>query len=387
MRQPAGRIGITGGSGFIGSCVADRMTTAGSDVVVLDMRPPQQSDVAYRHVDVLGSCRSWSRRRVISTPCSISPGCPMPATPGRPVSAVQVNVAGTANVFEASRRNDVRRTVLAGTAWSTPVRTVTCRSTRRRRFISRAGAHRHVVEDHRRAHRGQLPRALRHPVHDLALRRRERAGHVGELRDPRFVRQALEGKTNTVNGDGSQFRNDVYVDDLVDAHLAAPSGDAENEVFNLKGPEPITIRRIAEEVRELLGAPFTIDVVAHRATTKAGSSPAKRPSARRWKPDTFPDGLRRYVDWYPRTTSPETHCSFVERLSNHPAGAMPSPELLRMVTSAGRAQIPPVEGVEKWLNHRCSSTPRVDDIPDAESDYEAASTSMRRRPSGLSMPR
>ena len=49
----AGRIGITGGSGFIGSCVADRMTTAGSDVVVLDTRPPQRSDVAYRHVDVL----------------------------------------------------------------------------------------------------------------------------------------------------------------------------------------------------------------------------------------------------------------------------------------------------------------------------------------------
>src|SRR2546430_11883877 len=53
MRQPAGRIGITGGSGFIGSCVADRMTTAGSDVVALDTRPPQRSAVAYRHVDVL----------------------------------------------------------------------------------------------------------------------------------------------------------------------------------------------------------------------------------------------------------------------------------------------------------------------------------------------
>jgi nucleoside-diphosphate-sugar epimerase len=46
MRQPTGRMGITGGTGFIGSCVADRMTTAGSDVVVLDTRPPQRSDVA-----------------------------------------------------------------------------------------------------------------------------------------------------------------------------------------------------------------------------------------------------------------------------------------------------------------------------------------------------
>jgi nucleoside-diphosphate-sugar epimerase len=51
--QPAGRIGITGGSGFVGSSVTDRMIAAGHDVVILDMRPPQRTDVAYRHVDVL----------------------------------------------------------------------------------------------------------------------------------------------------------------------------------------------------------------------------------------------------------------------------------------------------------------------------------------------
>src|SRR5215210_4211683 len=76
---------------------------------------------------------------------------------------------------------------------------------------------------------------------------------------PRFVRQGLEGRTNTVHGDGSQFRNYVDVDVLADVHVAKVSGAAENEVFNLKGPEPITIRRIAEEVRGLLGAPFTIE--------------------------------------------------------------------------------------------------------------------------------
>ena len=41
--------------------------------------------------------------------------------------------------------------------------------------------------------------------------------------------------------------------------LPALSGDAENEVFNLKGPEPITIRRIAEMIRGLLGVPFTVE--------------------------------------------------------------------------------------------------------------------------------
>src|SRR5262249_62110008 len=53
MRQRAGRIGITGGSGFIGSHVADRMISEGYDVVVLDQRPPQRSDVTHRRADVL----------------------------------------------------------------------------------------------------------------------------------------------------------------------------------------------------------------------------------------------------------------------------------------------------------------------------------------------
>ena len=98
----------------------------------------------------------------------------------------------------------------------------------------------------------------------------------------------------------------MYVDDLADAHLAALSGNAENEVFNLKGPEPITIRRIAEEVRGLLGAPFTIEGGPLTAGDYAGRviSGEKAERVLGWEPQTpFTEGLRRYVDWYTQTTS------------------------------------------------------------------------------------
>ena len=128
------------------------------------------------------------------------------------------------------------------------------------------------------------------------------AGNISTQR----MRQALEGKTNTVNGDGSQFRNYVYVDDLARAHLAALSDAAENEVFNLKGPEPITIRRIAEEVRHLLGASFTIEGGPLEPGDYAGRviSGEKAKRVLGWEPETpFAEGLRRYVEWYTRTTS------------------------------------------------------------------------------------
>jgi len=219
-----------------------------------------------------------------------------------PVSAVQVNVAGTANVFEASRRNEVRRTVLASTAWVY------------------AGAHGDgPIDEESPFHlpsAGHIYTSSKITEELIAHNYCELYGtpftilRYGDVYGPgmsenfvipRFVRQALEGQANTVNGDGSQFRNYVYVDDLADAHLAALSGDAENEVFNLKGPEPITIRRMAEEVRDLLGAAFTVEGGPLSPGDYEGRviSGEKAKRMLGWEAETpFPQGLRRYVEWY-----------------------------------------------------------------------------------------
>ena len=69
---------------------------------------------------------------------------------------------------------------------------------------------------------------------------------------------------------------------------------------------PITIRRIAEEVRDLLGAPFTIEGGPLNPGDYAGRviSGEKAKRVLGWEAETaFPAGLRRYVDWYTRTTS------------------------------------------------------------------------------------
>ena len=58
-----------------------------------------------------------------------------------------------------------------------------------------------------------------------------------------FIRLAVEGREIQIYGDGSQLRDFVYVDDVVEAFLRAGATDAVNgEVFNVGGSEPISHR-------------------------------------------------------------------------------------------------------------------------------------------------
>ena len=72
---------------------------------------------------------------------------------------------------------------------------------------------------------------------------------------PRLVAQALSGQAMTVYGDGSQSRCFCHVVDLVAAgvRLMETTG-AYGEVINLGGDRPITIRRLADLVKELTGS-------------------------------------------------------------------------------------------------------------------------------------
>ena len=67
-----------------------------------------------------------------------------------------------------------------------------------------------------------------------------------------FFRRALAGETLRIDGDGRQDRNFVYVEDLAQAYVKALRPEAENAIINLNGPEPVSIRRLAELTQELV---------------------------------------------------------------------------------------------------------------------------------------
>jgi len=69
-----------------------------------------------------------------------------------------------------------------------------------------------------------------------------------------FIRQILDDEEVQLFGDGSQLRDFTYVDDACDAFLRAGASDVSNgQVFNLGGPEPISLRDLLDVMIEVAG--------------------------------------------------------------------------------------------------------------------------------------
>lgn len=117
---------------------------------------------------------------------------------------------------------------------------------------------------------------------------------------PTFIRQALAGEPVTVAGDGSQTRSVCYVDDLVAGVLGLADSGHPGPV-NIGNPTELTVRRIAEDVIAATGSSSTIEHVER---------PVDDPQVRRpdttlardvlgWEPRVpWTTGLQRTVDWF-----------------------------------------------------------------------------------------
>lgn len=295
------RIGVTGGSGFIGSHVVDALVAAGHDVVVLDPRPPHRPDVSHAAVDLMDGQAITAATAAMDVLFHLAAFADVNDVVRDPVGAVDLNVGGTARVLEAARRNGARRVVLASTVWvysSAPGLTEVDESTRfaveaaRHIYTSSKLAAEMLCHDYWNMH--QLPfTVLRYGI-PYGPRMRP------TLVIPIFVRKALAGEPLTVAGDGSQHRKFVYVEDLARAHVLALNERAVNQTYNLDGREKITILRIAETVQRLTGSRRPIEFVPARGGDYAGAdvSSEKARADLGWEPAVdFEEGMRRTVPW------------------------------------------------------------------------------------------
>ena len=81
---------------------------------------------------------------------------------------------------------------------------------------------------------------------------------------PIFTKLALDGKPLTIQGDGSSSRKFIYIGDLAQGNISAPQDEAKNQIFNLEGPRNISVKEVAETVKEVFDGKVEIMYVKVR---------------------------------------------------------------------------------------------------------------------------
>ena len=122
---------------------------------------------------------------------------------------------------------------------------------------------------------------------------------------PAFTSQALTGRPITVAGDGSQTRSIIYVDDLVEGIMRLLRSDLAGPV-NIGNPHEVSVLHLAETIKRLVGSDSPIEFIERPVDDPSIRQPditlAKRELG--WEPVVdFEDGLKRTIEWF--RTHPE----------------------------------------------------------------------------------
>ena len=296
------RVLVTGGSGFIGSHVVDKLRARGHTPVIYDLRPsPWHLDPDEPVDAVLGSITDREALERALHSCDavahLAAVADVNDVHASPEDAERINARGTVAVLEAARRAGVKRIVYASTIWvysdcePDDVDEDTLLPPPSHLYTSTKLAGELYCKAYQELY------GIDYTIMRFGIPYGPRAREAAVI--PAFVNKALAGDPLTLAGDGMQSRKFVYVEDLADGVARGLDDVAVNRVYNLASDETVTIKQIAETVRDLVG-----EVEITYTPARPGDFGGKTVSSERarrelgWTAATpFGEGVRKYIEW------------------------------------------------------------------------------------------
>ncbi len=296
------RILVTGGAGFLGSHLCDRLVQAGEDVICVDNFFTSQKS----NIDHLLDRHNFELiRHDVTQPLWLEVdeiyNLACPAAPGHyqfnPIKTTKTSVLGAINLLGLAKRVGAK-ILHASTSEVYGDPEVHPQPETYRGNVNPIGPRACYDEGKRAAETLMFDYHRQNRVNIRVVRIFNTYGPRMHPYDGRvvsnFIRQALAGEDLTLYGDGSQSRSFCYVDDLIEALIRMM--DAPDEVtgpVNLGNPDEFTIRELAELVVELSGS--SSKIVVHRALPE--DDPLQR--------QPVIDLAREHLDWTPRVALKE----------------------------------------------------------------------------------
>jgi UDP-glucose 4-epimerase len=234
---------IIGGSGFLGSHVADALTLAGYKVCIYDQKvSPWLKDGQKMIVgDILDLKQLDAAIKGSQIVYNFAALADLNAVLNKPLDSVQINVLGNANILEACRSNGVKRFFYASTVY------VYSREGGFYRCSKQAAEH--YVEEYQRTY------GLNYTILRYGSLYGPRSDQSNGLR--RIVQDALENKFISYEGNSDSIREYIHVEDAARASIIALGDEFRNESVVLTGHEPMRVNDLLQMLAEIIGIPST----------------------------------------------------------------------------------------------------------------------------------
>lgn len=277
------KITVTGGSGFIGSHIVDRLIKDGHEVSVFDFRTPPNTSARFLEGDLLNFEDVGRAVKGAEFVFHIAAFADITKVAGRPLETVSTNVLGTANVLEACVRNNVKRVFYASSVY--------VYGQEGNLYTTTKLAGELLCKDYQKIY------GLSYTILRLgtAYGPRSRGADVISV----FVDRALRKEPLKVAGDGKQYRNFIYVEDIAEGFAVALSKKAENRTYDITGAESVSINRLVDIIRQEINAKVRIEKVPARADEYSGKfGNPERMLELGWRPRTdIITGIKKHRDW------------------------------------------------------------------------------------------
>ena len=226
---------VTGGAGFVGSTLVDRLLAEGHEVDVVDdlstgvlpnladARADPEHKVTFHNLDIRNpGLVDLMARREPEVVFHLAAQATVGLSVEQPIFDADVNVIGSLNVLEGARRASTRKIVYAasgGTLYGEPDE-LPVKESAPQRPLSPYGVSKMVVTDYLVAYR---------ELYELEFTALALANVYGPRQSPHgeagiiaiFADRLTRGEPCVINGDGRHTRDYVYVDDVVDAFARA----------------------------------------------------------------------------------------------------------------------------------------------------------------------